>query len=31
MKDVVVMYDRQENGYDLLDPRDNRGASSFDE
>ena len=29
MKEVVVKYNRQENGYNLLEPRDNGGISSF--
>ena len=31
MKEVVVKYDRQENGCDILDPRNNGGIRMFDE
>ena len=30
MKEVVVKYDRRENVFDILDPRDNRGVVCFD-
>ena len=30
MKEVFVKYDIRENGYNLLEPGDNRGISSFD-
>ena len=31
MKEVVVNYDSQDNGYDLLEPRDNGGVNGSDE
>ena len=31
MKEVVMKYDIQENGWDILEPRYNGGISGFDE